>query len=46
MKAKIIYKNDHWEIHLYNTLGELIDRIYVTSLELPAITEMKEVAYA
>ncbi len=34
MKAKIIKKDNHWEIHLYNSLGELTDRIYVESLEI------------
>ena len=34
MKAKIIRVKKHWEIHIYNTLDELIDRIHVTALEL------------
>jgi len=45
MKARIIKKGNHWEIHLYNTLGELIDRVCVIDLELPVQTEMKEGAY-
>ncbi len=34
MTAKIISKSDHWEIHLYNSEGELTDRFCVTTLEM------------
>ncbi len=39
MTTKIIKKDKHWEIHLYNSLGELTERIYVESIE---ITEKEE----
>lgn len=43
MKAKIINRGNHWEIHLYNSSDELIDRIYVTDLELPVgATQFRE----
>lgn len=42
MKAKVIRKDKHWEIHLYNSLDELVERIYVEELVLPKYKHLKE----
>lgn len=34
MEAKIIFKNDHWEILIYNSEGELVDCYFITNLTL------------